>query len=201
MTLTCCIPLAAMASQVVEDQSHLTFPTNSAIPANFGADAAQVFTPSRDGLLASVDLSVNKVVGTTSPLLVTIARVINGSPDFSPSGSIATRTVPANVVNDMPVTSDLGEFNLSVSFLSDHISVSVGSPLAIILRSDQAAPRYYLWFNGDGSGNFIYDRINDTVHKPPFSSNFRTFVQIPEPSALALIAAPLLASSLIRRHV
>jgi hypothetical protein len=163
-----------------------------------GIDYAQTFTVGTSGLLDRIEAQVEKGSGArapTAPLIVEIRRTLAGVPDPSAGGVLASFTVPAAQV---PGSAFQPPY-LGVDLGAAAVPVASGDVLAVSLRSPSAEGRSYGWImdesnrykrgdlyirSPDTAGQFI--RLSDAnPGNPPFlDAGFRTFVTVPEPSAV-----------------
>jgi hypothetical protein len=191
---------------LILDQSNTAAPGDRYLVPNVDNTAAQVVTAGVSGQLAKIELGAFRVLeGSDEPLLVDIATTVGELPDFSPAARLATRTIERE---DVPPGGDplLEPFILAVDFSADNLYFAEGERFAILLRSDYPLVGYGWWINSP-VGSTYAGGIAYSLFLPPFPPNglvtfgdayFRTFVNAPEPSALALA---LFCFSLVARAV
>jgi hypothetical protein len=184
--------------------------------ANARYTPAQVVTTGMSGQLSRVELSVFRFwqPPVTAPLFVDIVRADGGVPVFTDAGRLATREIAAASVPIWQGISPVApSFNLSVDFSADHLALGAQDQFAILLRSpvgdvNNAGPPYYIW-RGDfftasstyaGGSSFTRIAAGGQVVDHAADTQFRTFMTVPEPSAVVLIACSLFGLLLIRRR-
>ncbi len=159
---------------------------------------AQTFTVGIDGRLSRIDIFVSKSAGDSGPAKFTLRpSTSSGAPDpsrtlFSTFIDVETLPDATNASDPLPPTTiDVSEINLNVG---------VGEVYAIALeRIAPTGKPWLLWSTGEPADP--YDR--GTIFHRPYAENavwtesfpglaidmeFATYVTIPEPSTLVLLA-------------
>ena len=164
---------------------------------------AQTFTVGLDGLLDSVDIRVFHLSGN-NPLEVHILPTTGSyyaKPVYDFAQSLAVVTISASEIPGHPFYGTGEEYApfVHVDFRDCGICVSEGDQLAIGLRSTNGK---YGWICGgggsvyntypQGKGYNTYDTPYPDSHKgewhgSAYDTQFRTYVNIPEPSSAVLI--------------
>jgi hypothetical protein len=174
---------------------------NRSLVPNINNTSVQVVTAGVTGKLFRIELGVFRFMeGFEDPLLVDIASTAGQLPDFSPSARLATRTI---LRDDVAINPDphSASFSLSVDFSADNLYFEQGEQFAIMLRSDQPGLCYGWWINSPVESTYAGGAAY-SLYIPPHPTNglsehgdsqFRTYVNVPEPSAFGLAAASLFA--------
>lgn len=180
-------------------------------------DHAQTFTVGTSGQLSAVEISVLRGTSIiTTPVRFDIRTVnLDGTPTTSDSGSNilasmsidATEFADSNPLSTFPVSFDIPYTHIDVSAFD--IDVTVGDSFAIVVQSDYQPlgidPREsYQWIGSRSGGaatiapdpylgGAAYSGTSDSfwalaITGPAGDFGFRTFVTVPEPSSLAVLA-------------
>jgi hypothetical protein len=171
------------------------------IGLNGGLDRAQTFTAGLAGRL-SVHLAVTRGANdVTQPLLVEIRKTSGGVPLESPSGpddlgsvTIPAASIPVYSIQTTPPQPPLTpQALIDIDLSSQMIHVNAGEVLAITLSSDDPLNQAYQWDavpSGSYSGGGAFIRLSGgwmIEGNGTRDFRFRTLVEIPEPTSLALI--------------
>jgi hypothetical protein len=195
----------------VQDQSNIIIFQNTgtgsfwkAMPIDSSSSLAQVITAGHTGKLTRVELGLGKVQPPPFPLFVDIVRTTADVPDFSEAGRLASRQVLASAISDPP--NPPPSFTLNVDFSAANLNFVAQDRFAIVLRT-RAGPTFYMWwvnFNNEdtypGGSAIKQARPAGQIVDQGTDFHFRTFVEIPEPSAFAIAASSLFALGFMRRH-
>jgi hypothetical protein len=209
--IACCATTSTAALIIDQENTAAISPDiNRYLVPNVNNTSVQVVTAGVTGQLVKIELGAFRVLeGAEEPLHVDIASTAGELPDFTPAARLATRTImPA----DVPPGGDpsLATFSLVVDFAAANLYFEQGERFAIMLRSDHPMVGYGWWINSPiestYSGGGAY-----SLFLPPNPPNgltqygdtqFRTFVNAPEPAAFGLGLLALLgvvASNRARR--
>lgn len=204
ITFTLAAPRAGAV--VILDQSYIMSPGGS-ISAQFahstpGSEIAQTLIVGQTGYLAQVNILVLRQSGTTSDVQLDVRDLAaDGEPG---PDTLLTATLPALSVPSHALPIPFITFDLS----ANEIPVTQGEGLALVLSADAGNAVYaglgdiapYLghepYPNGAFSNHFVGQNWNK--FSPSADISFQTFVNTPEPSALALVVMPLV-TVLLRR--
>jgi hypothetical protein len=167
--------------------------------------AAQTFVVGKSGRLVRVDLALSpEDANVLATAHVEIVRTINDLPRSLPEDVLTSSTAsfPNAAFEDVSGAPSIFSW---APFDLPPINVAVGDELAIVVSS--GVPHGHQWaaaFPGSYSpGEGFWGPPSDMSHTLNFDVRdylFRTYViPIPEPSALAIAAIGVFASSLIRR--
>lgn len=165
-------------------------------------DVAQTFVPTISGTLSRVGVKASAGGAPSLPLIMDIRTAPGGIPDQSNSSVLGSILV---VPSSLPPAFDTQTWTY-VDFSSFNIPVSAGTPMTLVLRSNQPysfpPTRGYLWFassqgqniypaggtwtRGGGSLEWEYSAAETDL-------SFQQFVVVPEPSAAVLATLACLA--------
>src|SRR5262249_15170865 len=133
---------------IVVDQSNLLYEADRIGTYGFGpttqATFAQTFTVGIDGQLVGVDLGIYAHSAVTIPLMIDIATVTDGMPDFSDSGRLATHVYSRTEVP--PVTSGNNYSLLSWDLSDFGLRFAQGEELAIVMRADNGPGNFFDYY-------------------------------------------------------
>lgn len=214
---------AAMVGQVLDQSFDPGAPThfdsviyNNLLYGGFAADA-QTFTVGGNGLLSEVDVKVAGLAHGATPfdkgLKLQLLKTTDGTPRSDPAGVLAEIEIPAAFIPKVASisASESGGTFLPVSLSGNPpIAVHAGDVLAIAL-SVEPGDSYYVWPGRDTNpvpayaGGRIFTRQfdgpgfvwNRPALFPNAAQSFTTYITVPEPSSLWLLA--LSALTLRRR--
>lgn len=166
------------------------------IPTTGHAELAQTFTVGLTGMLARVDVQVNRSSDlVVTPLVIDIVRTTDGIPE--PGSVLASLSIPAQAfpvapggfITDM-TGADLGGSAFAVT------QGEVLGLLASVPAPDTLTGQLYYWqVNTSYSGGALFRREVESggpfISQAPNSGGFRTYVAVPEPSSLAMCGPAL----------
>ena len=192
---------SSVFGSVILDQSNVySFPPGGlSVDSTF--DAGQTFTVGVAGRLAHVDLQVMRFQNTSLPLFLDIRTTSGGLPTESNTSTLTTVSMaPTNltVFTGGNISFPIVAFDVSAA----NIAVTPGEQLAITLRSANASSDGYIWLTG-GQANDAY-AAGSAVNRASGGTwqvlsginlqdaSFQTFVSVPEPASMVLLALPLL---------
>jgi hypothetical protein len=188
----------SIASGAVVDQSNVVPPPAKSVPILAELDNAQVVTVGTGGVLSTVQLGLFREAEATAPLYVDITRVENQVPVFGATGRLATLTFEGSGVFKPTSLADytVPTFNFTADFSLGGLVFQPGEQFAIVLRTDAAEGGYNWWLSDTDTysgGASWQSHDGSPISKSPLGDlHFRTFVQAPEPTALALAALAFL---------
>jgi hypothetical protein len=148
------------------------------------------------GPLTRIDFQLGRNEGVTQPLQVELRTATGDLPNLGPSGLLFSSSIAAS---NVPVLIFTSSFTASIDLSSAPPIVTPGEKLVVLLSSSDGD-----WYNWDNSGYFNNNPYpNGTaIQMNPNSPSwgimdtwdfgFRTWVAVPEPSALLPIGLVIL---------
>lgn len=205
------LSLHAHSTPILDQTDGGPFNAAAGFLATLGIDVAQTFTVGLAGTLSLVSVNIARTADTTAPLFVEIRTTVGGIPN-AVDGQVllSTPLSAAQVPIASPTTA--GPLNgpafafINVDLSAFGLAVTPGEVLALSMTSD-ASPGGYLWgLNVPGTyagGNSYYrgNSLDAAWILGGADQNFRTFVSVPEPASMALIAIAFAALVTSRRRV
>ena len=195
--LYCMTFAAAVSASPVLDQEHFDpADTFSALSVANDRTQVQTFTVGVSGLLSRIDVKVGRREHTTEDLQFTL---FSTGPSGLPQDAMATVHVPASAADP-----DLLRKFVSFDVQSFSLDVAAGDLLAIALNTNapNVPPRYterYEWEIGGRYGKgAAYSKIGPLYFRKDEDFYFRSFVSVPEPSTVCLIAVFLVYRQMVR---
>jgi hypothetical protein len=177
---------------------------------------AQTFTVGLPGYLSRVDVALFRSSNFSVPFELRISHVNSGNPEFLDPNPLAIKQISTA---DIPIWSPGAPISsqfLQIDYSNDHIQVSPGDNLAIVLTWGFLGLEQIGWWTNTNSqpsytaGSFFqFDVVLQTpfdlgLHSDSavqFDGQFRTYVtSIPEPGAFVLLAYGSLHLALLRRR-
>jgi hypothetical protein len=208
------ITAPSVYASTIIDQEHI--PTSVSQRSNVGysnrVDGGQTFTVGVTGWLTAFDIWIGRDTNVTMPLLYDFRMVKDGWPANDDHGSeiLASGSIPAElfgITTDLPaiVPADL----LHIELADVAFKVQEGDKLALVFRSDDPYPLGYSLYSSFGDTYPNGGKVTRFVPMTDWSSPnnvssldavFRTYVTIPEPTALSLAAIMTGYGMMWRRH-
>jgi hypothetical protein len=210
------VALWAMAGATAADeldQSYNGFTTTLGLIGLGGAQElhrAQTFNVGLTGTLTRIETPVTQG-GTSFPLIAEIRTTTAGVPDAPNGGAnvLGTVVIPASsipvYIPPIPPEPIAPQAFVEIDFSSQAIHVTAGQSLALVLRTDDPSNFAYQWDMvnlGEYAGGGAFLSLDGVwqAENPSVDHRFRTFVQIPEPSASLLTLAFALIGVIQRRR-
>jgi hypothetical protein len=204
LALALLAPAAVSAGTL--DQEHVVIPNNFGAAIDAGGGRVQTFTVGQTGLLDRLELQLWRNANVTAPLSVQLRRTLpSGAPDVSASGLLVSLSLAPAAVPTTPFITTFTGLDLDRPF-----PVAAGDQLALHLSSTTPDGAWYLWATAEadatppgpqyprGQSWFQSTASGPFTASPTQDSGFRTFVAIPEPTALGIAASAALL--LLRRR-
>jgi hypothetical protein len=205
------------ALPILLDQEFVPF--DPSLQANIGVnneiDHAQTFTVGLSGRLVSAEVQVTRYSYVTEPLLFDLRTVIGGNlpsePDAGPN-ILASLSIEANAVPTYDDGNSPWPNFLTIDLSSFGVMVSPGQQLALTFRSDDpggpnASKWGYTWrgmVGGNYNGGNAFPRGENGGWQDYLNGRydlaFRTFVAVPEPATITVVASSALALLMTRRR-
>jgi hypothetical protein len=204
------LSLHAHSAPILDQSDGAPFNAAAGFLAASGIDIAQTFTVGLAGTLSLVSVNIARTADTTAPLFVEIRTTVGGIPNAMDGQVLLSTPLSAALVpiaaptTAGPLSSAAFAF-INVDLSAFGLAVTPGEILALSMTSD-AVPGGYLWglnVPGTYAGGSSYFRGNgpDVAWMlGGADQNFRTFVSLPEPASLALVAIALASLMAIRRR-
>ena len=186
---------ATLLTTTVDQQ--IIVPIQAGIAVTAGWSYGQSFTAGLGGPLTRIDFQLGRNAGVTQPLNVELRTATGDLPDLSPSGLLFSGSIAAS---NVPVLIFTSSFTTSIDLSSAPPVVTPGEKLVVLLSTSDGD-----WYNWDNSGYFNSNpypngtAIQMTPNSPSWSVmdawdfGFRTWVAVPEPSALLPVGLVILA--------
>jgi hypothetical protein len=180
------LPASTLAAPAVLDQSHEA--STASVGTFSGVTRAQTFTAGLDGRLVRVDLVLGRAESAphVDMQLDLRATALDGTPE---AVAVAVATpVSTSVVSNASAW-------VSFEFPGDGVAIAAGEVLAIGFAVPLTFPDSVSWIGSVGSDGYTAGEsyIDNTGSFVPqgggFDGSFRTWVETPEPGALASAAA------------
>lgn len=196
----------------VLDQSNFVPPDDaySALVSRDDLRAGQVITVGLTGKLSRVELGLFRERDLPEPAFVDIAKTLNGVPDFTPAGRLATIEVNPQQLPypfGFPAVA-IPQYTISLDFSSSELEFVAGDTFAIIMR---ASTNGYAWWTSHETRNpyaggdafHLFTFNNQLVHFTNVDTHFRTYmtVEVPEPSMFVVSVSAVLGLSLMRSRI
>jgi len=191
------------------DQSNVVQPGGSfsSLVSEEDLRAGQVVTVGMAGKLSRIDLGLFREHDLPESVFIDVAKVVNGIPDFTTGGRLATTEVASNqlpFILSFPAAAT-PKYTISLDFFASDLEFSVGDRFAIVMRAPTNG--YHWWTSHEEPNTYLGGDIfqlstfnNLLIHYTDSGAHFRTYmaVEVPEPSAFMACLIGLLGLPLLR---
>jgi hypothetical protein len=194
----------ARATGVPQVDQQLIAMEAAGVAVDYSQSWGQTFTVGLPGVLTRIDLQLGRDAGANQPLQVELRRTVGGLPDLMPEALLFSTSLDPSAV---PILITTSSFTVSIDLSPAPPTVTPGDQLIILLTS--ASDHWYLWTTGYWPGDMYpngsavkrgYPDYSNWVVQDGWDSGFRTWVTVPEPTALLPIGLLLLALQRRRRR-